>query len=135
MEERLKFLVDTNVWLELLLKQERALEARNFFNAHDSHELAITDFSVHSIGIILINLKELDLFLDFLRDSFQEPGVMIVSLDTIDLNQLAANAKKFGMDFDDAYQYSAAEKYDLRIVSFDRDFDRTEMGRKTPAQV
>nr|HID14904.1 PIN domain-containing protein [Anaerolineae bacterium] len=41
----------------------------------------------------------------------------------------------FRLDFDDAYQYVAAEEYGLTLVSFDTDFDRTERGRKTPAQV
>lgn len=35
----------------------------------------------------------------------------------------------------DAYQYTAAEKYGLTLVSLDGDFDRTERGRKTPAEV
>jgi len=43
--------------------------------------------------------------------------------------------EQFGFDFDDAYQYSAAEKYNLTIVSFDSDFDRTPRGRKTPAEI
>ena len=40
-----------------------------------------------------------------------------------------------GLDFDDAYQYVAAETHNLTLVSFDADFDRTERGRKTPADV
>ena len=43
--------------------------------------------------------------------------------------------QRFNLDFDDAYQYVAAEKFNLEIVSFDSDFDRTERGRKTPDQV
>jgi predicted nucleic acid-binding protein len=43
--------------------------------------------------------------------------------------------KQFNLDFDDAYQYVAAEKHDLTIVSFDSDFERTGRGRKTPAEV
>ena len=39
--------------------------------------------------------------------------------------------QQFSLDFDDAYQYVAAEKYGLTIVSFDNDFDRTERGRET----
>jgi len=39
------------------------------------------------------------------------------------------------LDFDDAYQYAAAEKYILTLVSYDRDFDGTELGRTTPAKV
>ena len=43
--------------------------------------------------------------------------------------------REFNLDFDDAYQYTAAEKHDLTIVSFDADFDRTKRGRKTPWEV
>lgn len=41
----------------------------------------------------------------------------------------------YDLDFDDAFQYTAAEMYDPRIVSFDSDFDRTPRGRVTPEQV
>jgi predicted nucleic acid-binding protein len=41
---------------------------------------------------------------------------------------------KFNLDFDDAYQYVVAEKRKAVIVSFDGDFDRTEQGKKTPAE-
>ena len=37
--------------------------------------------------------------------------------------------------FDDAYQYSAAQRHGLRIVSFDADFDRTTEGRLLPTDV
>ncbi len=40
--------------------------------------------------------------------------------------------KRFSLDFDDAYQYAVAEKHGLEIISFDADFDRTEIGRKKP---
>jgi predicted nucleic acid-binding protein len=43
--------------------------------------------------------------------------------------------EELGLDFDDAYQYVAAEKRDLTLVSFDSDFDRTRRGRKTPGEV
>jgi predicted nucleic acid-binding protein len=42
---------------------------------------------------------------------------------------------QFRLDFDDAYQYVAAEKYGLTLVSFDADFDQTKLGRKTPDDV
>lgn len=50
-------------------------------------------------------------------------------------NKLYTTRQRFTLDFDDAYQYTAAEKYDLQIISFDTDFDRTERGRKTPQQI
>jgi hypothetical protein len=42
---------------------------------------------------------------------------------------------RYKLDFDDAYQYFAAEKYDLTIISFDVDFNRTARGKKTPSEV
>ena len=44
-------------------------------------------------------------------------------------------AQAFGLDFDDSYQYVAAEKFTLELLSFDRDFDRTPRGRKTLEEV
>lgn len=39
------------------------------------------------------------------------------------------------LDFDDAYQYVIAKRDHLTLVSFDADFDRSDLERKTPAQV
>ena len=49
------------------------------------------------------------------------------------LNFLGLAAQTFNLDFDDAYQYATAEHFDLAIVSFDADFDRTDRGRLTPS--
>ena len=43
--------------------------------------------------------------------------------------------ERFRLDFDDSYQYTAAEKRNLTIVSFDGDFDGTDRGRTTPAEM
>jgi predicted nucleic acid-binding protein len=43
--------------------------------------------------------------------------------------------KEYGLDFDDAYQYVAARNNDLILVSFDKDFDSTDMRRRTPAMI
>lgn len=51
------------------------------------------------------------------------------------MKDLAIIAKQFNLDFDDAYQYKVAEKYNLKIISFDSDFGRTERGRVTPDKI
>ncbi len=51
------------------------------------------------------------------------------------MERLVAVIDHFELDFDDAYQYVAAEMYDLELVSFDGDFDRTERGRITPGEI
>jgi len=39
------------------------------------------------------------------------------------------------LDFDDAYQYVIAKRDKLTLVSFDTDFDHTDLQRQTPAQI
>ncbi|MFZ0959726.1 MAG: PIN domain-containing protein [Terriglobia bacterium] len=129
------FLLDTNIWLELLLEQERAGEVRLLLQDEKAEQFALTDFSLYSLGIILTRLNKDQLFLDFLSDTLEDSVVRLLRLDTVGLMQVPAVCGKFGLDFDDAYQYIAAEKYSLTLVSFDSDFDRTERGKKTPAQV
>jgi uncharacterized protein len=50
------YLVDTNVWLESILDQERAEEVRSFMRQVEGRLLAITEFSIYSVGITLSHL-------------------------------------------------------------------------------
>ncbi len=49
----MKLLVDTNIFLKVLLEQAREDEARNFLSKADVYEFFISDFALHSIGLIL----------------------------------------------------------------------------------
>ncbi len=129
------FLIDTNVWLELLLEREKAGDVRRFLQEKDASELFITEFSLYSIGVILFRLKNEFIFEDFLSDTIEDSGVSRIILTGNDLKRAIEIRQGFHLDFDDAYQYTSAEKYNLTIVSFDRDFDNTELGRKTPLEV
>ncbi len=62
-------------------------------------------------------------------------AVSLIHLEPEETPRLIRAMTQFDMDFDDAYQYVAAEKYDLTLVNFDSDFDRTEHGRRTPAEL
>ncbi|GAW90985.1 type II toxin-antitoxin system VapC family toxin [Calderihabitans maritimus] len=129
------YLVDTNVWLERLLDQARSEEVRAFLDHMPSERLFITDFAFHSIGVVLSRLNRVEALLRFVRDAFMDGAVVLIHLEPEDTQHLVRVIEQFNMDFDDAYQYVTAEKYNLTIVSFDSDFDRTERGRKTPAEV
>ena len=126
------YLVDTNVWLERLLDQERSWEVGRFLDRISSDQLFITDFAFHSIGIVLSRLNCVGAFLQFVRDAFIDGDVSIVRLSPEDMAKVVDAMQKFNLDFDDAYQYVVAERYGLTVISFDADFDRTERGRKTP---
>jgi len=126
------YLVDTNVWLERLLNQEKSSEVRQFLDYFPSEHLCITDFSLHSIAIILDRLKRLGSLREFVDDLFLKGAVVLIRLEPGDIPNLIGIIERFGLDFDDAYQYLSAEKHNLAIVSFDTDFDRTKLGRKAP---
>ena len=56
----LMYLLDTNIWLERLLDQERSEEVGQLLTQLSSDEVAITDFSFHSIGVIFNRLGQND---------------------------------------------------------------------------
>jgi predicted nucleic acid-binding protein len=121
--------------LELLLDQKRAGEVMSFFDRTAEVALFVTDFAVHSVAISLVRKKRIGMLEQFINDLFFVRGAQVIRLDLDEAVAVANRTVALGLDFDDAYQYVAAEKYDLTLVSFDADFDRTERGRKTPAQV
>jgi len=129
------FLVDTNIWLEELLEQERSKEVSDFLSRIPSDQLYISDFSYHSIGVIFSRLKKMNVFTVFTEEVLLDSGVNLVRLAPAGMIAIPGLCKEHGFDFDDAYQYAIAEAYGLDIVSFDHDFDRTGRGRKEPGDI
>lgn len=125
----MKLLIDTNIFLEIFLSQAQAQLAKDFLANPDNHELYLSDFSLHSIGVILLRKNLPQLFQQFLTDVISTNNVGVIDLLSGDLQEVAKTAHALGLDFDDAYQYVVAEMYDLTIISFDSDFDKTPRGR------
>jgi uncharacterized protein len=132
--ERLMYLIDTNIFLEGLLEQEKAESVRYFFQAVDIEKTFMTDLALHSIGIILFRLKKYELFTSFVEDMIIN-GMEILSSTPEDLMKLDRTVQQYNLDFDDAYQYMLAEKHQLQLISFDKDFDSTKIGRKEPSEI
>jgi len=131
----MKLLLDTNIFLEIILGQEKAQEARDLLSRVGEYEFFVSDYSIHSIGLLLFRREQHDIFKRFLMDMLFNAGVRLIALSAEEMEGILSPARRFNLDFDDAYQYTIAECYELSIVSFDTDFDRTERGRKTPIQV
>jgi predicted nucleic acid-binding protein len=129
------YLIDTNIWLERFLDQARAEEVNHFLDRMPSDRLFVTDFAFHSICVVLSKLNRRDALLRFVQDAFIDGAVSLMHLGPEDTQTVVRMMEQFNLDFDDAYQYAAAEKYDLTTVSFDSDFDRTPRRRKTPAEI
>ena len=129
----MRLLLDTNIFLEVILDQAAADRARTVLVNSKAHDLFVTDYAVHSIGLLLFRRGESPL-LGKVLDDLLAAGVTLVSVPLQSLRLVAEEAVTFHLDFDDAYQYVAAEINDLQIVSFDSDFDRTERGRMIPGE-
>ena len=120
------YLIDTNIFLEILLGQEKKETAKQFLSSHQG-ELFITDFTLHSVGVILFRLKRPEVFLEFIQDVL--PNVEVIALPESEYGRVVEFHLKYGLDFDDAYQCAVALSKGLTIVTMDEDF------RKAPYSV
>jgi predicted nucleic acid-binding protein len=96
--------------------------------------MCLTDFTLHSIGVICNRLRQRDVFIQFVQDVIIDGKVLMVTVPPDAMKRVVEIMNHFGLDFDDAYQYVAAEREKAIIVSFDKDFDKTNQGRWTPVQ-
>ncbi len=97
------FLVDTNVFLEILLKRDKKEDCKKFLD-NSIGNLNITDFSLHSIGVILFRYGKEEVFRKFVEDIM--PNIKPLSL-PMELHREVVNVRKsLNLDFDDAHQYS-----------------------------
>ncbi|MCS7014171.1 MAG: PIN domain-containing protein [Chloroherpetonaceae bacterium] len=124
-------LVDTNVFLEVLLAQKKEQAARNFLQAQPKGSLYISEFSLNSIGLKLFAVKRKALWQSFCED-LRRNRVTRLYLQDADIAAFIAYSDQWNLDFDDAYQYTLAKKHGLELVSFDADFDRTDLKRIEP---
>lgn len=118
-----RYLIDTNIPLTILLKEEKSEIAKELFQiaSEEKLELYITEFSIHSIGITLGGRKKFSEFNSFL-DDINKRGIKIVRLETKELKEIAEVCKTFKFDFDDAYQYLYTKKKGLILLTWDKDF-------------
>jgi len=64
----MRFLVDTNILLEMILDLAKAGEARTLLAKTDEHEFFLSDYALHSIGLLLFRRKQHFGFRKFLDD-------------------------------------------------------------------
>lgn len=131
----MKYLIDTKVPLLILLDQDSSMEARSFFERIPMKDCVISDFSLHSIGVILARKGRKELFKAFVDDLIIRCGLHVLHIRYEEIYSVIEKMDENHLDFDDAYQYALAERDRLEIVSFDTDFDATVKGRVRPAEV
>lgn len=134
MESRINFLVDTNVWLERLLEQENASVVDDFLKLVPSNYLSVSDFSLHSIGVIMYKLDKLDVFNVFIDDLFVHGSVSCLQTSPTDNQDIIRVILDKNLDYDDAYQVIISQLFDLQIVTFDKDFKKSGIITLTPKE-
>lgn len=120
------YLVDTNIFLEILLKQEKSEYCKSFLYKNIGR-IYLTDFTLHSIGVLLFRQDEEELFLKFVSDILTK--VQLVSLPKDRYKDVYITKKKINLDFDDSYQYCVCERFGLKLITMDSDFKKVE-GKK-----
>ena len=117
------FLADTNIFLEILLEQEKISDCKKFLENNYS-KIYLSDFSLHSIGVILYRYNKQEIFRDFIQDVL--PTIKLVNLPQEAYNIFSETGEIPDLDFDDFYQYSIAKYFDLEIATMDSDFRKVK---------
>ena len=128
------YLLDTNIWLELLLNQEKAKEVEQFLDFIKDSEIFISSFSLYSISIYLCRINKFDTLKSFIND-LSENSVEVINTNLLEIHSIIEIEKSYDLDFDDALQYHVSTSNNLTLISYDKDFEKTPLGRITPKNI
>jgi predicted nucleic acid-binding protein len=128
-------LLDSNIFLEMFLRQPKAAQCKDLLDmvSEGALEAVVTRFSVHAIEAILGKAEFVSMFLRNL-----ETSTGLVVYDTGNDDEIAATIvqQKTKLYFDDALQYFVAKKLAVDcIVSFDKHFDGLDIERTEPGML
>lgn len=128
------YLIDANIILEVLYKRDRWRESYEFLNAVKKGDIQayILHFTIHGISAIL---GKPDIVAKFLSELSTWKGLIIADLSIEEEKAAAEIAKNIDLDFDDGLHYYFAKKKNILIVSFDKDFDKTDINRIEPREI
>lgn len=115
------YLLDTNILLEILLQQEKSNQCESFLNSNIG-KLVVSDFTLHSIGVILFRHHRQHCFDVFISEMLDK--IHIFSLPADQYTSLSSYSGGTSLDFDDAYQCLIAKEFNLTIVTMDNDFKK-----------
>ena len=118
-----RYLVDVNIFLEILLQQSKKEKAKTFLSSHGG-ELGISDFSLHSIGVLLFSENRELLYREFINDSLPNLDILPLGEDTYE--EVVTIHTEYKLDFDDSYQTAVAHQHGRTIVTFDKDFRKVK---------
>lgn len=130
------YLLDTNIFLEILLNQEKSEECEILLKSIRKSRILfyVSSFTLHSIEVAMIREDKTELLSDFLRFILASK-IIRLDTNTNEELQILNLAKEFELDFDDAFQFFLCRKNNLKIVSFDKHFDKLTTQRVEPRDI
>jgi len=97
---------------------------------------AVTDFSIHSIMVLLDSLNRPEKLKTFLLSLTGYRGLTVHHTSIAEEVRAVELAQKKKLDIDDAIQYAVALSIGAdAIVSFDKDFNNLEIPRLEPVEI
>ncbi|MFQ6086182.1 MAG: type II toxin-antitoxin system VapC family toxin [Candidatus Bathyarchaeia archaeon] len=132
------YLVDTNIFLEVLLSGSKRGECKLFLGyLRDGVRVgSVTDFSIHSIIVVMNQLGRRDGLKTFLQSLTAYRGLSIYPTSLADEIRAIDLAAETGLDMDDSLQYASALSTEAEcIVSFDKHFDGLKIQRREPSEL
>ena len=132
------YLVDTNIFLEILLARSRKEDCKKLLSQlRDGKKTGlVTDFTVHSIIVTMDSLNKLAELRTFLSSLTAYKGLHIHNTSIIDEIKATQIAIQNKLDMDDAIQYTTALTTNAEaIISFDKHFSNLKTPRKEPHQI
>ena len=129
----MRLLLDANCLLRIARQRDLADDVERLLNEVPHGQLRISDFGLHSVAITMFRFGQLADYPALMDRVGIGKTIAIVRLFPPDWPRVLDVVAGYKLDVDDAYQYVAAEIDHRRLVSFDKDFDRTPRGRLTPA--
>lgn len=128
-------LLDTNVFLELMLGQRKAKDCEALLDAvsRGKIEAVVTHFTVHAVEAVLGSGEPL---LTFLRNVENSLGLTVFETGIAEEISAGMLTKAHSLDFDDALQYYVAKRLGAEaIVSYDKHFDKLDIPRVEPSKL
>jgi len=132
------YLIDTNIFLEVLLSRARKEASKELLRSlRDGRESGlVTDFTIHSIIVIMDGLDRLRELRTFLLSLEAYRGLRIYPTSIADEIRAIELTTETNLDMDDAIQYASALSTSAEaIVSFDKHFEGLKIQRKEPLMI
>jgi len=120
--------IDTNIFLEYLLGQEKADACFKAIEqiSEGEEDAVISSFSLHSIEVILLRknlIGQLKTFLDNLETLL---FIRVYYTTVTEEKEVLDVMSETGLDFDDSVQYYLAKKLNAGLMTLDKHFDKVK---------